>query len=430
MVSAVRAVATALHKGYQRSGTGPTMQETTGAKAISVEAAVVGGGPAGLTAAVALASAGIETALLAPPHPPDSRTTALLGGSVAALETLGVWAGCSDQSAPFTAIRLIDDRGGLLRAPETTFQAAEIGLDAFGHNIENRNLIAALANRAQTLPTLRIIASPVEGLDLHDDELTLRAADGSAVRAKLAVGADGRNSRCRRDAGIGIESWAYPQVALTCNLEHTRPHDSISTEFHTAAGPCTLVPLAGLRSSLVWVVAPAEAERLRSLDDADFARAVERQVHSLLGKMAVRSERSAFPLSGQTAMQLGSNRVALVGEAAHVLPPIGAQGFNLGLRDAATIAELAVAARHEGRDIGGSEVLQRYDARRRPDVRSRTLAVDMLNRSLLSDFLPLQGLRGFGLALLDRIGPLRRALMREGTTPRLNEPQLMRGEPL
>lgn len=406
------------------------MQKTTAAQTLTVEAAVVGGGPAGLTAAVALASAGIETALLAPPHPPDSRTTALLGSSVAALEALGVWVECRDQSAPFTAIRLIDDRGGLLRAPETTFHVAEIGLDAFGHNIENIDLIAALANRAHALPALRIIASPVERLQPHDDGLTLYAADSSVIRAKLAVGADGRNSRCRRDAEIGTESWSYPQVALTCNLEHTRPHQNISTEFHTAAGPCTLVPLAGLRSSLVWVVAPAEADRLRSLDDAEFARAVERQAHSLLGKMTVRSGRSAFPLSGQTATRLAANRVALIGEAAHVLPPIGAQGFNLGLRDAATIAELAVAARRDDHDIGGPEVLQRYDARRRPDVRSRTLAVDLLNRSLLSDFLPLQGLRGLGLALLERIGPLRRALMREGTAPRLNEPRLMRGEPL
>lgn len=396
----------------------------------TAEVVVVGGGPAGLTAAVALAGAGVDTVLAAPPHRSDNRTTALLAGSVLALETLGVWPRCREQSAPLAAIRIVDDRGGLLRAPEVLFRAAEIGLDAFGHNIENRHLVAALAERAAELPALRIIETAATEVQCGDDAVTLRLADGRHISAGLAIGADGRDSLCRKAASIAAESWTYPQAALTCNLAHARPHREVSTEFHTTAGPFTLVPLPGLASSLVWVATPSETRRLAELDDAAFSATVERQAHSLLGRMEARPARAVFPLSGQTARLFAANRVALIGEAAHVFPPIGAQGFNLGLRDAATIGELVVAARHRGDDVGAPELLARYDRLRRPDVRSRTLAVDLLNRSLLTDFLPAQGLRGLGLYLLDQIGPLRRAVMREGVTPGLSEPQLMRGEPL
>ena len=404
-----------------------TLRNESGAM-ISVEAAVVGGGPAGLTAAIALAQAGIETALLAPPYKGDNRTTALLSGSVAALTALGVWENCRDEAAPLEAIRLIDDRGGLLRAPELLFHAEEIGLPAFGYNVENRRLVEALSARAGELPQLQWFAQPALALDTGDDGVTLRLADGRAVRARLVVGADGRNSFCRQAAGIGAESGRYPQTALTANLAHTRPHHHVSTEFHTRSGPFTLVPLRGNQSSLVWVADVRDGARLSRLGADDFARAVEAQAHSMLGRFQAGSERAAFPLSWQTAHRLAANRVALVGEAAHVVPPIGAQGFNLGLRDAATIAEVAAKARNAGGDIGSTETLAEYDDRRRMDVRSRTLAIDLLNRSLLTDFLPLRGLRGIGLELLHRIGPLRRALMREGVAPMLSEPRLMRGE--
>jgi 2-octaprenyl-6-methoxyphenol hydroxylase len=187
--------------------------------------------------------------------------------------------------------------------------------------------------------------------------------------------------------------------------------------------------LPGDRSSLVWVVAPAEAERLTALPADALSLTIERRAHSILGKVAVEARYGVFPLAVETAQRFAARRVALVGEAAHVVPPIGAQGLNLGLRDAATIGELAVAARREDGDLGADGVLARYDRLRRPDIAGRTAAVDMLNRSLLADFLPMQGLRGLGLYLLDRIGPLRRAVMREGVAPAF-EPRLMRGEAL
>ena len=393
----------------------------------TVEVAVIGGGPAGLTAAVALASAGVTTALVAKRPPPDNRTTALLSGSVAALEALDVWPMCRAQSAALTAIRLIDDTRRLVRAPEVLFEAGEIGLEAFGHNIQNRDLLAALEQRAAALPALRRIEMAAVAIEPADSGVTVRLEDGGMLAADLVVGADGRRSICRAAAGIETEQRSYPQAALTLNLTHTRPHKGVSTEFHTESGPFTLVPLPGLRSSLVCVLEPGEAERLAELDPAMLSPEIERRAHSILGKITVEDGRGLFPLGVETAQSFARHRIALVGEAAHTIPPIGAQGLNLGMRDAATISELVVEARRDGGDIGSTDVLARYERLRRADVTSRALAVDALNRSLLSDFLLVQGARGFGIYLLDRIAPLRRAVMREGVEPAA-QPRLMRGE--
>jgi len=186
--------------------------------------------------------------------------------------------------------------------------------------------------------------------------------------------------------------------------------------------------LPGQRSSLVFSVGPAAGPRLSGLSDRDMAEEIERRSHSILGKVNVEPGRGVFPLVVETAERFAARRVALIGEAAHVIPPIGAQGLNLGLRDAATMAELVVAAHRDGDDVGADELTDRYDRMRRADVGSRTLAVDLLNRSLLSDFLPMQGARGLGLFLMERIGPLRRAVMREGVAPLAAQPRLMRGE--
>jgi 2-octaprenyl-6-methoxyphenol hydroxylase len=394
------------------------------------EVAVVGGGPAGLTAAIALASAGIATALLAKPLALDNRTTALLASSVTALKTLGVWTQCAAQAAPLRVMRIVDATERLLRAPEARFEASEIGLEAFAWNIENRHLMAALTARARALPDLRWLAGEVCGIEIAPAGATLGLANGGTLSAALVIGADGRHSLCREAVGIATNGRAYPQTALTLNVRHTRPHRDVSTEFHTETGPFTLVPLPGNRSSLVWVVSPPEAALLRTLDHRELAVEIERRSHFILGKIAIEALPGAFPLAIETARDFARNRVALIGEAAHALPPIGAQGLNLGLRDAATISELAVAARRHGEDIGGPQVLERYDSARRVDVGSRSLAVDLLNRSLLSDFLPLHAARGFGLFLMDRIAPLRRAVMREGVSPAVAQPRLMLGETL
>lgn len=395
------------------------------------EVIVVGGGPAGLTAAIALAAGGLATALIGKrPNRPDNRTTALLGGSVTALETLGVWDLCASQSAPLKTMRIVDDTGRLWRAPEVKFEAGEIDLDAFGHNIVNRDLVAALERRAAALQNLKLIDDEVTAVEPDVDAVSVTAKNGDTLRAALVVGADGRRSLCRKAAGIGVNEHAYKQVALTVILRHTRPHRDTSTEFHTPHGPFTLVPLPGLRSSLVWVLEPHRADEIAALDDDTLAAEIERAAHSILGKIELEPGRGLFPLSVVTAHSFAAKRIALVGEAAHVIPPIGAQGLNLGLRDAATIGELAIEAHRECHDIGGAAVLAAYDKQRRGDVTTRVVSIDLFNRTLLTDFLPVQGLRGLGLYMLDKIGPLRRAVMREGIAPTTAQPRLMRGEAL
>jgi 2-octaprenyl-6-methoxyphenol hydroxylase len=398
---------------------------------IDAECVIVGAGPAGLTAAIAFASNGVETALIAKrASVPDRRTTALLHGSVNALTALGVWQRSRAHAAPLKVLRIIDDTSRLLRAPEVRFAASEIGLEAFGHNIENPFLIAALESRARELASLAWIENEAVGVEFTDSSVTIRLQGGHAVTGRLAIAADGRRSLCRTYAAIETEHRACAQTALTFNLQHSRLHHDTSTELHGESGPFTLVPLPGRRSSLVFVVDAGEAGTLAALPAAAMAQEIERRSHSILGTVELEPDLGSFPLVVERAKRFAAHRVALVGEAAHVVPPIGAQGLNLGLRDAATISELVVTARRKGHDVGVSELTERYDRMRCADIMSRSLAVDLLNRSLLSDFLPLQAARGIGLFLMRRSAALRRAAMREGVMPLASQPQLMRGEAL
>ena len=379
---------------------------------------VVGGGPAGLTAAIALAQIGANTALIARRAPyADNRTTALLGGSVDLLRELDVWPRCQDNAAPLRAMRLVDDTGRLIRAPEVRFCCDEIGLDAFGYNIDNRALTTALEERASELSALTRFDDEADAISPDDADVVIRTGQRKSLSARLVVGADGRQSLCREAAGIAVRRRDLHQTALTFNVSHSRPHRNISTEFHTPQGPCVFVPLPGERCSVVWVAAPKQAERLIALSDDELSVATETQSHSILGRIHVEAGRHLFPLAIERPREFARRRIALVGEAAHVLPPIGAQGLNMGLRDAADIAEIVRDAMLSGEDVGSPQVLKRYSSARRADVTSRTFAIDLANRSLLSDFLPMQTLRAAGLHLIGSIGPLRRLAMREGLAP-------------
>ncbi|MFC3074201.1 UbiH/UbiF family hydroxylase [Shinella pollutisoli] len=374
--------------------------------------AVAGAGLAGSLAALALADSGRRVALVAPPaRAHDGRTTALMDQSIAFLKTLGLWGEVERHAAPLETMQILDGTARLLRAPPVAFRASEVGLAAFGYNIPNAPFIGILEERIAAHTGIARVSAGVTAATAFDGHVELTLDDGGRAAARLVVGADGRRSRIRESAGIGVSAWSYPQSALVLNFAHERPHGNVSTEFHTESGPFTQVPLPGRRSSLVWVLPPAEAERLRRLDAETLGRAVETRMQSMLGKVTVEGAVQAFPLSGMTADRFGKGRIALVGEAAHAFPPIGAQGLNLSLRDIMALVELV------RRGDAPEAIGDRFNRRRQADVRSRTASVDLLNRSLLSDFLPVQVLRSAGLHLLSVLGPLRSVVMREGIEP-------------
>ncbi len=376
---------------------------------------VAGNGLAGKFAALALANAGFSIAIAAPPalHA-DKRTTALMMPSIKFLGELGVWGMVSAQAAPLQSMRIVDGTNNLVRARTVTFHASEIDEEAFGWNIPNTALNDALDEKILSAKSITRFSSPVSEYETLTDEVNATLSDGTKLSAKLIVGADGRNSLARNAAGVKAISWSYPQTAFVTTFQHRIPHQNVSTEFHTNSGPCVQVPLPGNRSSLVWVVAPERASALVEMNDAALSLAVEQQIFSILGKVAVDPERQTYPLSGQYPDKFAANRIALIGEAAHVFPPIGAQGLNLGLRD---VEDLVDAAISNPVDPGSPAVTTQYDRARRPDIMARVGAVHALNRSLLSGMLPAQLARAFGLAVLDSAAPLRGLFMREGMRP-------------
>jgi 2-octaprenyl-6-methoxyphenol hydroxylase len=387
------------------------------------EVLVAGSGLAGLTAAIAFADAGFNVLCCGDDERTASgRTVAMLDRSVTYLKSLKLWSSIESDAAPLRTLRIIDDTAALFPARPVEFQCSEIGLDAFGWNIENDRMADALAARAAQAPSLERMRISVTEYDFSGERAFARLADGQAVASTIVIGADGRGSRARRAAGLQIRVHRYPQNALTAILTHRLPHDDVSTEFHTRSGPFTLVPLPGKdgrpnRSSLAWVMNDEEARRRESLDDAALAREIESRAQSILGAMRLEGACGVFPMVRQVVPKITSERLALVGDAAHTFPPIGAQGLNLGLRDVEAIVACVVRSRAEGLDIGGPEVLRAYESARRADIALRTGVVHGLNQALLTRFAPLDFVRGAGLAALGAIGPLRRLVMREGVAP-------------
>ena len=375
-----------------------------------VDCLVVGTGPVGMVAACALAQKGLTVGLAGPEAIPerDGRTVAILDSGVKLLETLGLWGNARDVSAPLIEMRIIDDTGSLFRAPPVTFRASELGLDAFGQNIELTDLVAQLARGLKSQTNLKQWPEAVTKFKRGSNGVIgAELASGATIECGMLIGADGRNSKVREFAGIQTKDWHYPQTALTAIFSHERDHDDRSTEFHTRSGPFTLVPLKGRRSSLVWMKAPNEAERLAKRSHEDFARVVEKQAHSILGKMKLETKIGIVPMSGLSTDHYAKDQIAVIGEAAHVFPPIGAQGLNLGLRD---IDSLLKSINKDS----DQNALQRFDSDRRRDVKTRTMAVDLLNRSLLADYVPIDFARGAGLMAIASLKPLRQFVMRRG----------------
>jgi 2-octaprenyl-6-methoxyphenol hydroxylase len=396
------------------------------------DAAVVGAGPAGIAAALALAHVGARVALVGPPPPKasaaraETRTAALLTSSVDFLKRLEVWDALQADAAPLRTIRIIDASRSLFRSPDIAFEARELGLDAFGYNIANTALSEALYARAQDV-VAETFPSSAATIAIDDRLAHIAVNDGSGLKAQLIAGADGRRSICRQAAAIETNEWRYDQAAIASSFRHTVPHDGISTELHRELGSVTSVPTPDpLTSSLIWVGTTAEIDDLMACDEARFAAHLQERLGDALGAISGVGPRASFPVAGLTAKQLAANRTALIGEAAHILPPIGAQGLNLGLRDAAALADCVATALRQGRDAGGLAVLAAYGRARQLDVLSRAIGVDLLNRSLLTSLLPVQAARGAFLAGLNAFGPLRKLVMRAGLAPPASLPSLMR----
>ena len=381
-----------------------------------VDVIVAGAGPAGLLAACLAASHGFTTSLVTGPEStrPDPRTVALMMPSLAVLEAAGLWPGSLiGIAAPLRKLRLVDDTGALFSAPELVFSGEEAGLAAFGWNIPLAMLKPALEERAKALG-VTIKRASVATCDIKDGSAGLALDDGTTLRGRVVLAADGRNSPLRQAVGITTVAWSYEQTAIAVSFAHTQDHRGISSEYHKPSGPFTTVPLPGRRSSLVWMEKPSRADELMKLDDKALAVEIQAMSHGELGLISDIGPRQSFPMSGARAETFARHRVMLIGEAAHIVPPIGAQGLNMSFRDAHDAVQLIASARDKGEDFGSDKILSDYDARRQRDVRPRQLVIDLMNRSLLSGYVPLDAGRAAGLTALASFGPLRRFAMRAG----------------
>lgn len=399
----------------------------------AVDVVVVGTGAAGLSTAIALARSGFTVAAIGRLDTVSKgRTVALFEGSLRFFRALGVL--LADQAGKIETIEMIDSTGSRVPIPRIAFCAREVGLSALGLNIETDRLVARLAEHAREMPNLHLQPEWLADIVYESDCVRAVFASGGGIRAKLIIAADGQRSQVRKKARIGTRRWSYPQLALTVLTAHERPHRNTSVEFHTRNGPCTLVPLptaeqAEHRSSLVWLMSGREAERRRALTANQLAAELEHEVDAIFGRMRIDSACGFFPMAGMRVARLAGRRIALLGEAAHIFPPLAAQGLNLSVRDIAVLVECLETARSRGDDIGSAAALGPYAKARRSDIALRTGGIDILNRSLLSDFLPVEIARSLGFLAFAAIGPLRRAVIMEGILPHERLPPLMQKPP-
>jgi 2-octaprenyl-6-methoxyphenol hydroxylase len=387
---------------------------------------VVGGGPAGVAAAILLARAGLHTGLVSrPTGQTDGRTVALMQPSIQLLRYIGVWQGVLTAVAqPLRKLVLVDDTGRLFTARRATFSAAELSLQEFGWNIPLDRLSAALLRQAE-VDGVELITGNAAGFSQNGRaRVTLEHARD--IEAGIVIAADGGNSAIRIASGIKSRQWDYDQSAIVADFRHSVPHGDTSIEFLRLGGPLTTVPLPGPRSSFVWMDRRDRIVELMNLGDADFACELQAALHGELGLVSELSSRKAFPMRGLIADELGAKCLILIGEAAHQMPPLGAQGLNIGLADAAQAAELIIDAQAAGKDFRSAEVIRTYDWHRRSDIWLRQTIVDGFNRSLLSGFLPLSAARTIGSSLIGQLGPLRRFVMKQGLQPWPHLPRMMR----
>ncbi|PQO23555.1 2-octaprenyl-6-methoxyphenyl hydroxylase [Rhodobacteraceae bacterium WD3A24] len=386
---------------------------------------ISGGGVAGLTAAAAFGAAGWRVICADPASPvtdaaargADLRTTALLQPSVALLERIGLWPGLAAHAAPLEVMRIVD-AGGPTAEPRTThdFDAADISDRPFGWNLPNWLLRREILGFLDSLPSVSFRPGVgTKSVVARETAALIGLSDGTRVEARLLVAADGRDSPVREALGIGARTMRYGQKALAFAVSHPVPHGNVSTEIHRSGGPFTLVPLPDdggrPRSAVVWMETGPEIRRLTGLPADDFEAEMSARSAWLFGPLALASPLSVWPIISQIADRFAGERTALMAEAAHVVPPIGAQGLNMSLADLGLLLDLAEAAPGA---LGTTEMLERYHHRRWPEARLRVAGIDMLNRASMMEARPLRDARAAALHALYSAGPVRRTLMRLG----------------
>ncbi len=403
-----------------------------------VDIIVCGGGMVGLPLGLALAQGGLETVVVDALAPAtivapefDGRVSALAYAAVRMLVALKVWPHLAREAESIREILVSDGAVGRAASPFSLhFDAAEVGADSLGHIAENRHIRAALHAAIGAAENLELIApASVSSLTVEAAGVTATLSDGSAIKARLAVGADGRDSRLRASMGISTIGWSYPQTGIVATVHHTSPHKGVAYEHFLASGPFAILPMTGNRSSLVWTEAKAKAPVLLALDDDDFDAEVAARFGAHLGETEVVGARWSYPLNFHLARDYVRPRFALAGDSAHGIHPIAGQGLNLGLKDAAALSETVLDAARLGQDIGTLDVLKRYQRWRRFDAFTLAASTDALNRLFSNDIAPLRQLRDLGLGLVDAIGPARRFFMRHAGGDIGKLPRLMKGEP-
>jgi 2-octaprenyl-6-methoxyphenol hydroxylase len=399
---------------------------------------VIGGGAfAGLALAVALRQGlGPEIPVivadpaLAVRPSRDPRATAIVAACRRLFETLGAWPAVADKAQPILDMVVTDSKlADATRPTFLTFTGDVEPGEPFAHMVENRHLIDALVARAES-SHIDLRATAVTSYATGGDGIEVRLADGSVVPASLLVAADGARSRLREQAGIVTHGWDYDQSGIVVTVGHERDHHGRAEEHFLPAGPFAILPLSGKRSSLVWTEKRSEAARITALSDGEFHDELERRFGLHLGEIKALDKPRAFPLSYFVARSFIAERLALIGDAAHVIHPIAGQGLNLGLKDVAALAEVVVDAARLGIDIGQADVLERYQRWRRFDTMAMGLATNSLNFLFSNESTLLRTVRDIGLGVVDRLPPLKSLFIRQAAGLSGEVPRLLKGEAL
>ena len=392
---------------------------------LSCDILISGGGAAGLIAAAAFGAEGFSV-FCCDPAPPvtaegaagaDLRTTAFLHPSRALLARAGLWDRLAPHAAPLQIMRIIDAGGDEHRARLTReFDAADISDEPFGWNLPNWLIRREGLARLAELPNVRFLPGRAStGLVTRATGARVTLDDGTRIEARLVVAADGRASFIREAAGIPVTTTRYGQKAVVCTVTHPVAHGNVSTEIHRSGGPFTLVPLPDRdgrpSSAIVWMERAAEADRLAALPEDAFTAALNERSTGVLGHLTLATPRQSWPIISQLARRFHGERVALIAEAAHVVPPIGAQGLNMSLADLGALVDLCAAHRD---DPGSAPLLARFTRARWPEVKARVTGIDALNRASMVSARPLRDLRAAGLGALYAVRPVRKLLMRAG----------------